>query len=82
MNAAGVEFIHPISEHPWGQRGMRFYDPDGHIVEIGETMEAVVWRFYEQGLPIDIISKKSAMTPEFIDSVIKEHAEFARASAS
>ena len=82
LNEAGVEFIHPISEQPWGQRVMRFYDPDGHIVEIGETMEAVVWRFYEQGLSMDSISKKSAMPPEFIESVIKEHAEFARASAS
>ena len=59
---------------------MRFYDPDGHIVEIGETMQAVVWRFYEQGLSIDIISEKSAMPREFIEGVIKEHAESAQAS--
>ena len=77
---AGVEFLHPICEQPWGQRVMRFYDPDGHIIEIGETMDAVVWRFYEQGLSIDIISEKSSMPPEFIESVIKEHAESAHPS--
>lgn len=32
----GVPMIHPIKEQPWGQKVFRFYDPDGHIVEIGE----------------------------------------------
>ena len=77
LNEAGVACIHPISEQPWGQRVMRFYDPDGHIVEIGETMPAVVWRFYEQGFSIDMISEKSGMPHEFIESVIKEHGESA-----
>ena len=61
LNEADVEFIHPICEQPWGQHVTRFYDPDGHIIEIGETMEAVVWRFYEQGHSIDNISEKSSM---------------------
>ena len=80
LHEAGIEFIHPICEQPWGQRVMRFYDPDGHIVEIGETMQAVVWRFYERGLPIDMISEKSAMPREFIERVIQEHTESAQAS--
>jgi uncharacterized glyoxalase superfamily protein PhnB len=73
LNEAGVEFIHPIREQPWGQRVMRLYDPDSHVIEIGEAMEAVVWRFYEQGFSIDIISKKSSRPREFIEDVIKEH---------
>jgi catechol 2,3-dioxygenase-like lactoylglutathione lyase family enzyme len=72
LNEAGVEFIHPVREQPWGQRVMRFYDPDGHVVEIGETMEAVVWRFHEHGLSIQLISEKSGMPREFIERVIKE----------
>jgi catechol 2,3-dioxygenase-like lactoylglutathione lyase family enzyme len=36
----GVEFVHPLREQPWGQRVVRFYDPDGHIVEVGEPIEA------------------------------------------
>jgi hypothetical protein len=71
LNDAGVAFIHPICEQPWGQRVMRFYDPDGHIIEIGETMEAVVWRFHERGLSTEIISEKSGMPRGFIESVSK-----------
>jgi catechol 2,3-dioxygenase-like lactoylglutathione lyase family enzyme len=33
-----VTFVHPPLEHPWGQRVVRFYDPGGHIVEVGENM--------------------------------------------
>jgi catechol 2,3-dioxygenase-like lactoylglutathione lyase family enzyme len=33
-----VKFIHPIERQSWGQYVMRFYDPDGHIVEIGNPM--------------------------------------------
>ena len=31
-----VNLIHPIEKQAWGQRVFRFYDPDRHIVEIGE----------------------------------------------
>ena len=34
-----VKIIHPIVKQAWGQKVFRFYDPDGHIVEIGAPME-------------------------------------------
>ncbi|MBQ7797026.1 MAG: VOC family protein [Lachnospiraceae bacterium] len=36
-----IEYVNPIMEHSWGQRVVRIYDPDGHMIEIGEPMEAV-----------------------------------------
>jgi catechol 2,3-dioxygenase-like lactoylglutathione lyase family enzyme len=30
--------IHPIQRQAWGQKVFRFYDPDRHIIEIGEPM--------------------------------------------
>jgi catechol 2,3-dioxygenase-like lactoylglutathione lyase family enzyme len=33
-----VRLIHPINRQAWGQRVFRFYDPDGHAVEVGEPM--------------------------------------------
>jgi len=33
-----VEFIHKIREQPWKQKVLRFYDPDGNIIEIGERI--------------------------------------------
>lgn len=34
--APHVELIHPVERQAWGQRVFRFYDPDGHAIEIGE----------------------------------------------
>ncbi|HPI19108.1 MAG TPA: VOC family protein [Candidatus Kapabacteria bacterium] len=34
--ANNVEFIHKTCEQPWKQKVLRFYDPDGNIIEIGE----------------------------------------------
>jgi len=33
-----VKLIHPIQRQAWGQAVFRFYDPDGHVIEIGEPM--------------------------------------------
>ena len=41
LTEAGAESIHPVREQPWGQRVLRCYDPDGHIVEVGESMATV-----------------------------------------
>jgi catechol 2,3-dioxygenase-like lactoylglutathione lyase family enzyme len=67
---AGVEFIHNVREQPWGQRVMRFYDPDGHIVEIGEQMEAAVRRLHKQGMPLDGILKKTHLPSEFVERAL------------
>jgi catechol 2,3-dioxygenase-like lactoylglutathione lyase family enzyme len=66
-----VRVIHPVMEHPWGQRGFRVYDPDNHILEFGEPMSDTVLRLHKQGLSIDGIAKKSLMPLEFIQSVIQ-----------
>ncbi|MEG0830098.1 MAG: VOC family protein [Anaerovoracaceae bacterium] len=36
-----IEYVHELITHDWGQRVVRFYDPDGHMIEVGESMELV-----------------------------------------
>lgn len=36
LRAAGAEFLYEPRTLPWGQRGFRVYDPDGHILDISE----------------------------------------------
>ena len=72
LHETGVEFIHEIREQPWAQRVMRFYDPDGHIVEIGELMDAVVIRLHRQDWSIDRIREKTGMPREYVEHVIQE----------
>lgn len=66
----GIDIIHSIREHPWGQRGFRFRDPDNHIVEVSESMFNVIARMYQEGMNLKQIEKKSLMPTEFIKMVI------------
>jgi catechol 2,3-dioxygenase-like lactoylglutathione lyase family enzyme len=47
-----VKLVHPPLEQSWGQRVVRLYDPDGHIVEVGENMRIVIQRFMDSGMTI------------------------------
>ncbi|MEM1483625.1 VOC family protein [Oscillospiraceae bacterium PP1C4] len=62
----GIEFIHDAKEYPWGQRSMRFYDFDKHIVEIGESMVSVVKKFLEQGLSVEEAAERTMFPVEFV----------------
>jgi catechol 2,3-dioxygenase-like lactoylglutathione lyase family enzyme len=35
LNNEKIDFLHGIHEEPWGQRTIRFFDPDKHLIEIG-----------------------------------------------
>ncbi|MBN2349751.1 MAG: VOC family protein [Bacteroidales bacterium] len=61
-----VEFLHEIHEETWGQRTIRFFDPDKHLIEIGETLKQFVGRFYNQGLSLEQVSKKTHVPVEEI----------------
>ena len=30
-----IQFVNPLMEHSWGQKVLRFYDPDGNLIEVG-----------------------------------------------
>lgn len=72
LQRINTRFLNGIEEQPWGQRVLRCYDPDGHLVEIGETMEAVVIRYYQQGKTMDEILNKTAMPKEFVEGTISQ----------
>jgi len=70
VKSAGVEQIHPIREHPWGQRGFRIYDPDKHIIEVAEPLTLVVKRFVEMGLSIEEISQRTTIPETIVREMI------------
>ena len=45
-----VKLVHPPKKHDWQQRVVRIYDPDLHMIEIGESMEVIAKRYLAQGL--------------------------------
>ena len=47
-----IKYLNRCKEHDWGQRVIRLYDPDKHVIEIGEEMEYVARRFLSQGMTV------------------------------
>lgn len=53
-----IEYLGEVMEHSWGQRVIRFYDLDGHIIEVGEDMKMVIKRFFASGMTMEEVSVK------------------------
>jgi catechol 2,3-dioxygenase-like lactoylglutathione lyase family enzyme len=66
-----VRYVHPLFEHRWGQRVVRFYDPDFHIIEVGEPMDAVIKRLFESGMTVEQVSEKSQYPIEYVKRFAK-----------
>lgn len=67
----GIKLLHPIAEAPWGKRSFRVYDPDNHIIEIGEPMSTVVIRLHQNGMSPEEITKKSMMPIEIVNKILE-----------
>lgn len=48
-----VELLHEPKTFPWLQRGVRIFDPNGHLIEISESMYSVAKRQFEQGKSVE-----------------------------
>ena len=51
-----IEYLGEVIEHSWGQRVIRFYDLDEHLIEVGEDMQMVVKRFLASGMTMEELS--------------------------
>jgi hypothetical protein len=69
LTDAEVEFVHPLREQPWGQRVVRVYDPDGHIVEVGEPIPVFVARFLSQGMSVEQTAERTGMPVEAVQQI-------------
>jgi len=70
LKEKSIEFVHPVKEQPWQQKVVRFYDPDKHIIEVGETMEFLVSRLGKEGKTAEDISTITMLPIEFINNYI------------
>ena len=48
-----VERLHEPKTFPWMQRGIRIFDPDGHLIEVAESMYCVACRQFAQGKNVE-----------------------------
>lgn len=65
-----IEYINKCIEHDWGQRVIRIYDPDRHIIEIGEAMDFVARRFLKEGMSPEETAAKTQLPLDRIKEML------------
>lgn len=68
---AGVRLVHDVAEEQWGQLTIRFFDPDGNLVELGESIPCFCRRLYASGMSVGQVSEKTGVPETLITEYIK-----------
>ena len=64
LSTLPIQYVHPVKEHRWGQRVVRFYDR--HIIEVGENLAAVCRRFLDSGLTPEQTAERMDVSLEYV----------------
>ena len=67
-----VEQVHPPKKHEWQQRVARIFDPDGHIIEIGESMKVIAQRYLRMGCSVEETAQIIQHLAEVVESCLRE----------
>lgn len=66
-----VEYVHSVKEHSWGQRVVRIYDPDKHIIEVGENIKMVCKRFLDSGMTPEQVAERMDVPMKFVNACMR-----------
>ena len=69
-----IQWVHPAKEYPWKQRVIRMYDPDLHIIEIGESMPFVFKRLIGQGNSVEETARITEHPVAFVRAAVEGRA--------
>ena len=66
-----IDYLHKVYEHRWGQRVVRFYDPDKHIIEVGENMKSVCKRFIDSGMTVEEAAERMDVPVKYVNNCMR-----------
>lgn len=52
-----VERLHTVKTYPWLQKGIHIYDPDGHLIEVAQSMYSVACSQFKEGKSVEETAK-------------------------
>ena len=71
LSTLDINYVHPVKEHGWGQRVVRLYDPDGHIIEVGESIKNVVNRFLNSGMTPQEVAERMDVPVKVVNACMR-----------
>ncbi|MGC6770195.1 VOC family protein [Enterococcus sp. LJL128] len=71
IKKADIPTIEEALVMPWGQRVVRLYDPDKHIIEVGEELKLMMKRLHKEGYSVEDLVEKTFMKKGIIERMLK-----------
>ena len=71
-NYSNANYVHEAKVYDWKQRVIRIYDPDFHIIEIGEAMDVIAERYLKNGYSIEETAKEIQHPVELVSKWAEE----------
>jgi len=62
--------LHGLRTEPWGQRTIRVMDPDGNLLEWGESIPCFVSRLSAEGLDASAVSERTGVALENVQRIL------------
>lgn len=66
LKAHKINYLHKTVVETWGQKTVRFYDPEKNLIELGESIPIFIKRMYSEGLSIEQLHEKTSVPVENI----------------
>ena len=77
-----VERLHEPRTYPWLQRGIHIFDPDGHLIEVSESMYTVACREFQKGASPEETAKLTQHPLEVVQTWFEKYQESKKADFS
>ncbi len=70
LQRSGLPLVHGVRVENWGQRTLRVEDPDGNLVEWGESIPCFVRRLYDDGNSVTEVAAKTGIALERVQELV------------
>ena len=67
-----IKYVHPIKKYNWEQRVVRIFDPDNHMIEIGEAMDVVITNLLLAKKDIDEVSRITQYPIDYVRNIFNK----------
>ena len=67
-----IQWLHPMKEYPWRQRVIRIFDPDGHIIEVGDSMLSIFRRLSAEGNTVEKIARMTQHPVSYVQAALRK----------
>ena len=68
-----IERLHEAKMYPWFQRGIHIFDPNGHLIEVSESMYSVGCKHFKAGKSIEETAKLTQFPIEEVKEWYKKY---------